>query len=98
MGNIQTDDCLTKLRWAADSRLCVICGRLPFAEHSDLYGHGYLDPSAEPIFVLRAQDTTAHLVVRYWLALNSGCPPEKYADAERTINAMAEWPGRRAAD
>lgn len=52
----------------------------------------------EPIFVLRAQDFSAPLVVEYWLSLNPSIPEEKRQEALAWVEAAREWPSRRLAD
>lgn len=48
---------------------------------------------AEPIFVLRAQDQLAPLVVRHWarIAEKAGTPRAKVAEAHKLADAMLEW-------
>ena len=54
----------------------------------------------EPIFVLRAQDTLAPIVVHVWVSLaqSHGCPPEKIAAALACADAMENWPTRKLPD
>jgi hypothetical protein len=56
----------------------------------------------EPIFVLRAQDVTAPMVIEFWLenALGHGAQlaPEKIAHAQECIAAMVAWPTRKFPD
>lgn len=48
----------------------------------------------EPLFVLRAQDRLAAIVVRFWanLAEEGGTKPEIVAEARSCANQMDEWP------
>lgn len=50
---------------------------------------------SEPIFVLRAQDQLAPIVVRMWcvLARKAGTPAAKINDAYRAADQMDEWQG-----
>lgn len=53
----------------------------------------------ELIFVLRAQDELAPLVVHAWIDLATICgtvSDAKLAEAEELIKQMNAWPGRRA--
>lgn len=52
----------------------------------------------EPVFVFRAQDQTAPMVVEYWLEMNPDLPPEKAQEALAWIAAARMWPGRKMAD
>lgn len=54
----------------------------------------------EPIFVLRAQDRLAPLVVELWaeLAAKFGVSPEKQQEAFRCADQMRHWPNRKLPD
>lgn len=54
----------------------------------------------EPIFVLRAQDKLAPMVVRYWaeLAEAEGTPAEKVDEAVAHADVMEAWPTRKVPD
>lgn len=55
----------------------------------------------EPLFVLRAQDRTADLVVQKWIDLNVsrlGFQHPKILEAIKLRDAMAEWPSRKLPD
>ena len=54
----------------------------------------------EPIFVLRAHDALAPVVVKYWaqIAQDSGTPSEKIRDAWELANMMKQWPDRKLPD
>lgn len=54
----------------------------------------------EPIFVLRAQDTLAPMVVEYWaeLAAKMQVPTSKVLEAFDCANAMRRWENRRIPD
>lgn len=54
---------------------------------------------AEPIFVLRAQDQLAPIVVRKWveLARKAGTPGAKLDEALSLANAMEEWQAQHGA-
>jgi hypothetical protein len=54
----------------------------------------------EPIFVLRAQDRLAPLLVWMWatLAWWCGCPRNKVGEAFNTMSAMRRWPRRKFPD
>lgn len=53
----------------------------------------------EPIFVLRAQDLTAPLMVREWARANfTNISPEKYDEAMECADAMEKWPNRKMPD
>lgn len=54
----------------------------------------------EPIFVLRAQDKFAPLLVRLWAGWcrQHGCPEGKAAEAENVAAAMEKWPQRKYPD
>lgn len=54
----------------------------------------------EPIFVLRAQDALAPMVVEFWaeLAAKLRVSPEKVLEAYRLAQAMREWPKRKVPD
>jgi hypothetical protein len=59
-----------------------------------------LIPADEPVFLLRAQDQTAALVVAYWAALQiNNCGDAKAARLafEQSIK-MANWPNRKMPD
>lgn len=47
----------------------------------------------EPIFVLRGQDKLAPVLIKMWVELAAlhGCPVEKLAAAERTLNSINLW-------
>ncbi len=51
----------------------------------------------EPIFVLRAQDGIAPMVVRMWadMAEYLGVSEEKVEEARLLADQMEEWPNRR---
>ena len=51
----------------------------------------------EPVFVLRAQDVLAPIVVSLWaeLAASHDCNDAKVRDAEALANAMRAWPKRK---
>lgn len=54
----------------------------------------------EPVFILRAQDVLAPMVVEYWaeLAAKMKVKPEKILEAYRCVNAMREYQPRRLPD
>ena len=54
----------------------------------------------EPIFVLRAQDALAPMVVRYWatLARERGVGTAKLDEAEALAQLMEQWPTRKNPD
>jgi len=55
----------------------------------------------EPIFVLRAQDRLAPMVVRYWAVLASqlaNISAEKAQEAYELAGLMEQWQGRRNPD
>ena len=54
----------------------------------------------EPIFVLRAQDLLAPMLVRLWvmLARLHGCRIEKTSEALRCAEEMEKWPARKWPD
>ena len=53
----------------------------------------------EPVFVLRAQDFTAPIVIREWLRINAGTIPfDKAEEARQLIAAMENWPNRKIPD
>ena len=54
----------------------------------------------EPVFVLRAQDALAPVIVRYWavMAKEHGLSKEKYDEAMLTALEMEKWPGRKLPD
>ena len=55
---------------------------------------------SEPIFVLRAQDSLAAAVVRFWAdqAEKAGANAAKIAEAREVADAMERWPSRRLPD
>lgn len=57
-------------------------------------------PADEPVFLLRAQDVNAHMVVRYWvfLHLRTGGDPEMAERAYQHADDMASWPTRKIPD
>lgn len=59
-----------------------------------------LIPDEEPVFLLRAQDTSAADVVELWATINEerGGDPEASRDARRHAALMREWPIRKPAD
>jgi hypothetical protein len=54
----------------------------------------------EPLFVLRAQDKLAPVIVRIWaeLAAANGVGLEKVHEAKRLAYEMEQWPARRLPD
>ncbi len=54
----------------------------------------------EPLFVLRAQDQLADLVVRYWadLAQRAGVRQELLSEARKVADEMQQWPARKIPD
>lgn len=54
----------------------------------------------EPIFILRAQDILAPIVVKYWatLASDAGVSGNKCRGAWDLANAMKQWPDRKLPD
>ena len=54
----------------------------------------------EPIFVLRAQDMLAPVIVRQWamLAKHCGCAEEKVQEAINLAERMEKWPTRKYPD
>lgn len=54
----------------------------------------------EPIFVLRAQDKLAPMLVRLWAqaAEIAGCPSHKCDEAMDLADAMEVWPNRKFPD
>lgn len=54
----------------------------------------------EPVFVLRAQDMSADILVDFWaeLALRMGCPQEKVDEAIDLAAEMRAWPHRKWPD
>jgi hypothetical protein len=54
----------------------------------------------EPVFILRAQDKLAPLLVEEWAlrAQGFGCPQEKVDEARALAQAMREWPNRKNPD
>jgi hypothetical protein len=72
-------------------------------ELNDLFdGKGLLArvESNEPIFILRAQDRLAPLLVWMWgsMAWWSGCPRAKVSEAFDVMRAMRRWPRRKFPD
>jgi hypothetical protein len=65
-------------------------------------GQGCLGKAAdnEPVFILRAQDRLAPMLVDEWAlrAQGFGCPKEKVDEARRLAQAMREWPIRKNPD
>jgi hypothetical protein len=58
------------------------------------------DPS-EPLFILRAQDQLAPLVVRYWITAaraHGMTNAAKLAEAEALAVSMEQWPTRKYPD
>ena len=57
-------------------------------------------PGDEPIFVLRASDILAPIVVQYWvtLAADTGVPVKKVQEACSVASAMIHWPNRKLPD
>ena len=55
---------------------------------------------SEPIFVLRAQDSLAAAVVRFWAdeAAKAGANAAKIAEAREVADAMERWPTRKLPD
>jgi hypothetical protein len=54
----------------------------------------------EPLFVLRAQDKLAPIVIRLWaeLAAFNGAGLEKVHEAKRLAFEMEQWPSRKFPD
>lgn len=54
----------------------------------------------EPVFVLRAQDKLAPMLVKLWadLAESRGAPAKKVADARFLAEMMHHWPKRKYPD
>lgn len=52
----------------------------------------------EPIFVVRAQDSSAPAVVQAWLIANPHISEQKRKSAINTMQAMRQWPKRKKAD
>lgn len=54
----------------------------------------------EPLFVLRAQDKLAPIVVKLWaeLAAHHGAGLEKVHEAKRLAFEMEQWPNRKYPD
>jgi len=54
----------------------------------------------EPIFVLRAQDKLAPIVVEQWatLAFGTGVPLKKVLGARKLADEMRQWPNRKLPD
>jgi hypothetical protein len=74
-----------------------------------VYGRAVMDHNSvslmkaddtEPIFVLRAQDSLAAAVVRFWAdeAEKAGSTPAKIAEAREVAEAMEQWPTRKIPD
>jgi len=65
-------------------------------------GQGCLGKAAddEPVFILRAQDRLASMLVEEWAlrAQGFGCPKEKVDEARRLAHAMRMWPNRKNPD
>jgi hypothetical protein len=65
-------------------------------------GKGCLGKAAEdePVFILRAQDKLAAMLVRVWAtsAHRCGCPDEKVAEARALAAHMDAWPTRKFPD
>jgi hypothetical protein len=65
-------------------------------------GEGCLGKAAddEPVFVLRAQDVHAAMLVRKWAKKTeaSGGNPEKVKEARELAKAMDKWPKKKVAD
>lgn len=55
-------------------------------------------PKNEPIFIIRAQDSSATALIQSWMALNWKAPQEKLLSAQRIREAMMEWPNRKNPD
>lgn len=64
--------------------------------------HSCLNKAApdEPVFVLRAQDKLAPVLVRLWadLAASHGCPDTKVREAVNLAYSMESWPKRKYPD
>jgi len=52
----------------------------------------------EPIFVLRAQDTSAPATILEWIKLNPGLPDGKRREAIECSEQMRRWPKQKSAD
>jgi hypothetical protein len=52
----------------------------------------------EPVFVLRAQDVTAAVTVRYWLDANPQLSAERRHEVQEIIRAMLAWKETKRAD
>ena len=65
-------------------------------------GEGCLGKAAEgePVFVLRAQDKLAPMLVEFWaeMARANGCPKDKADDARVVADQMRKWPDRKCPD
>lgn len=65
-------------------------------------GKGCLGKAApnEPVFILRAQDRLAPMLIEEWAlrAQGFGCPKEKVEEARQLAQAMRKWPGRKNPD
>lgn len=64
-------------------------------------GEGPLGKAAddEPVFILRAQDKSAALFVKFWAWWNEDeSPPEKVQEARRAARAMDAWPTKKVPD
>ena len=64
----------------------------------DDYNKGRMDtiPKDEPVFLLRAQDKTAAMAVRYWATLQDKGPLKDLAFKHADL--MDEWPVKKKAD
>ena len=86
--------------WAAVVNLFVLTqtGTLMATKHNSVSLMKADD--TEPIFVLRAQDTLAAAVVRFWAdeAEKAGSNPAKIAEAREVADAMEQWPTRKVPD
>ena len=66
------------------------------ADYNRIQDPAGLIPEDEPVFLLRAQDRTAYLAVRWWALAQ---PPGKARDlALAHSDLMAEWPVKKIAD
>lgn len=52
----------------------------------------------EPIFVLRAQDVSAPVVILEWMRCNPQIPESKMREAFECAEAMRRWPRHKSAD
>lgn len=64
--------------------------RRPFVRHTD----------PEPVFILRAQDIFATILVERWanMAEDAGCPASKVLAARTIARAMFEWRTKKLPD